>query len=116
MPLLRVTVSKEVADTRKKELLKKWSSLIAKQLGKPESYMMTMFTPSVPMTFGGTEAPSAFIEIKSIGALSPVNCKALTKELCQSLEAELGIPGDRIYLEFTDVKASLWGWNQTTFG
>ncbi|MBN2143894.1 MAG: hypothetical protein JW774_04640, partial [Candidatus Aureabacteria bacterium] len=106
MPFLRVSVSKEVPETKKKELLKTWSSLIARQLGKPESYMMTLFSPSVPMTFGGSDAPSAFIEIKSIGALSSSNCTALTKNLCQSLEKELGIAPDRTYIEFTDVKAS----------
>jgi len=28
----------------------------------------------------------------------------------------LDIPGNRIYLNFTEVQASHWGWNGATFG
>ncbi|MFS8802740.1 phenylpyruvate tautomerase MIF-related protein, partial [Synechococcus sp. R60.2] len=33
-----------------------------------------------------------------------------------TIEARLGIPKKRIYIEFSDAKGYLWGWNGTTFG
>jgi hypothetical protein len=32
------------------------------------------------------------------------------------LNDSLGIPPDRVYLNFTDVGAGHWGWNGSTFG
>jgi hypothetical protein len=29
---------------------------------------------------------------------------------------KLGVPINRVYIEFADAKASLWGWNGSTFG
>lgn len=35
---------------------------------------------------------------------------------CQLISERTGIPADRIYIGFDDVKASQWGWNGRTFG
>ena len=42
--------------------------------------------------------------------------KALSRELCATLEKALGVPGERIYLVFGDIPAANWGHDGDTFG
>jgi phenylpyruvate tautomerase PptA (4-oxalocrotonate tautomerase family) len=94
-------------------LLKVLSSTLAEQTGKPEAYVMTLLETAVPMTFAGSSEPCAYVEIKSIGALKP---PAMTAAFCNLIREHTGIPADRIYVAFEDVRASSWGWNGRTFG
>ena len=94
-------------------LLKKLSESLASATGKPESYVMTLLDSGVPMTFAGSNEPCAYVEIKSIGALTPPE---MSDQFCELIKASLGISKDRIYIEFNDVSASDWGWNGRTFG
>ena len=112
MPLINVRISlQEVADSA--ALLKELSAALAQQSGKPEAYVMTLLATAVPMTFGGSTEPCAYVEIKSIGALKP---RAMTSAFCELIESRTGIPASRIYVAFEDVNASSWGWNGNTFG
>ena len=112
MPLINVRTSlPEVADSA--ALLKELSAALAQQTGKPESYVMTLLETAVPMTFAGSCDPCAYVEVKSIGALKP---SAMTKAFCDLISKRTGIPSNRIYIGFDDVKATAWGWNGKTFG
>ena len=112
MPLINVRTSlPEVADSA--ALLKELSAALAQQTGKPEAYVMTLLETAVPMTFAGSSAPCAYVEIKSIGALKP---PAMTSAFCELIESRTGVPASRIYVAFEDVNASSWGWNGNTFG
>lgn len=77
---------------------------------------MTAFEPGVNMTFGGTFDPACYIEVKSVGSLSPAQTSAMSQEFCQQVNQGLGVSIDRIYIEFADAKGYLWGWNGSTFG
>jgi RNA 3'-terminal phosphate cyclase (ATP) len=54
--------------------------------------------------------------IRSIGGLSGDVNRKLSQQVCKLLNDSLGIPPDRVYLNFTDVGAGNWGWNGSTFG
>lgn len=112
MPFIRVHTNIEVAEAS--ALLKKLSALSAEKIGKPESYVMTAVSDKSDMSFGGTDAPLAFIECKSIG-LSETQTKGLSASLCSFCEQELGIPQSRVYIEFSGAKGSMWGWKGGTF-
>ena len=118
MPLLTVKTSAaqpapEVVDA----LLLDLSARIAKHLGKPESYVMTAFDGGVPMTFAGSAAePVCYLELKSVGKLSPATTKAISADLCELIEQQLGVPASRTYIEFAGAEGYLWGWNGGTFG
>lgn len=117
MPLIRVQTSLSAsAQTDIETLLQSLSSTLAKQLGKPESYVMTSFQPDVAMTFAGTVAPSCLIEIKSVGTMGGSKTKAMSQTFCQMVEENLGIPQNRTYIDFVDSPGSMWGWNGATFG
>ena len=107
MPLIRIQTNREIPEAS--AVLKKLSSHAAGIIGKPETYIMTALNSNVPMTFSGTDEPLAFIECKSIG-LSESQTGTLSASLCEFCERELGIPKDRIYIEFASSKGSMWGW------
>lgn len=117
MPLIKVQTSVSgptAADTE--TLLKSLSASLAKHLGKPESYVMTALEPGVSMTFGGTTEPVCYVEIKSIGTMAPDKTQAMSQDFCQTLSSALGVPANRIYIEFADARGAMWGWNGSTFG
>ncbi len=116
MPLIAVkTTVSTPPKTEVESLLKTLSASLAKHLGKPESYVMTAFDSDVPMTFAGTTDPVCYIEIKSIGSMTPTQTKAMSQDFCQKINQALGVPQNRIYIEFNDAKGSMWGWNGSTF-
>ena len=114
MPYLKIQTNREIADDAKQEILKKASILVAKNLGKPEKYVMIRIDPSQAMMFGGSNIPCAYLELKSIG-LPETKTEALSKVLCQLMLDELNIPTNRVYIEFADAKDSMWGWDGGTF-
>ncbi len=77
---------------------------------------MTAFEPNISMTFAGTTDPVCYIEIKSIGTMKPEKTKAMSQDFCQQINQTLGVPENRIYIEFADAQGTMWGWNGTTFG
>jgi phenylpyruvate tautomerase PptA (4-oxalocrotonate tautomerase family) len=56
------------------------------------------------------------VPIRSIGRLNDDVNRKLSQQARKLLSDSLGISPDRVYLNFTDVEASNWGWNGSTFG
>ncbi len=112
MPLIQINTSSksvvENADMFQKEI----SKIIAELTEKPEHYVMTMLQRDTKMTFSGSDEPCCFIQVKSIGSLTP---SRMSKSLCELIASKTNITKDRIYIEFIDVKASNWGFNCSTF-
>ncbi|QYY35720.1 phenylpyruvate tautomerase MIF-related protein [Ruficoccus sp. ZRK36] len=115
MPYLNIQTNLAVSEEARHLLLKRSSKLTAELLGKPESYMMVALKPDVPMSFAGTEDPVAYLELHALG-LAADKTKILSKGLCQLVEDELGIPGERIYVKFASAQGAMWGWKGDTFG
>ncbi|MEM9007617.1 MAG: phenylpyruvate tautomerase MIF-related protein [Cyanobacteria bacterium P01_F01_bin.86] len=116
MPLIKVQTSVSApAKAHVESMLKELSSSLATHLGKPESYVMTAFEGDVPMTFAGSTDPVCYVEIKSVGTMG-AKTKAMSQDFCTKIEAALGVPKNRTYIEFADAAGAMWGWNGTTFG
>lgn len=117
MPLIKIQTSVSAPNREtSQELLKVLSSKLAKHLGKPESYVMTIFEPDVIMTFAATLDPVCYMEIKSIGTMNPSQTSTMSKDFCQEISQKLNVPTNRIYIEFADAKGAMWGWDGSTFG
>jgi phenylpyruvate tautomerase PptA (4-oxalocrotonate tautomerase family) len=117
MPLLQLFTSAHPVDEHKRaQLLKSLSALVARVLGKPESYVMISLAAPTEMSFAGSGAPACYAELKNVGTLSPDQVENLSKILCQELATGLGVPEKRIYIEFTNADGAMWGWNGGTFG
>jgi len=117
MPLVNIYSSAPAPEPAKTdELLRGVSHRIAELLGKPERYVMTCLVPQTRMTFGGSGDPACYIEVKSIGKMSPKTTADISADLCARVGSALAVPADRIYLEFANAEGYLWGWNGSTFG
>lgn len=114
MPYLRIQTNQVVDAEAGQALLRAASQRVASELGKPEKYVMVALESAVPMRFAGSDAPTACLELKSIG-LPESRTPELSAALCELLEQQLGIDRARIYIEFTDAPRSMWGWNGATF-
>ena len=113
MPLVNLHSSKKVDETLRLILLKEISAYTAEALGKSENYVMVALAPPVPMLFAGSNEPTAYLELKSIGLPEPRTAE-LSKTLCH-LMTELNISQNRVYIEFTDAPRAMWGWDGKTF-
>ena len=113
MPFIQINTSAKSIVENDDLLQKDISKMIADLTGKPENYVMTMIERNTKMTFAGSDEPCCFIKVKSIGSLSPL---LMSKSLCELISSKTNINPNRIYIEFSDVKASNWGYNSSTFG
>ncbi|VDP06850.1 unnamed protein product [Soboliphyme baturini] len=76
--------------------------------------VMVHVCPAQSLIFGGTQEPAVSATLVSIGKLCPdVNGK-LSANLCKMIRENIGVPEDRIYIRFVDIKGSELGWNGTT--
>lgn len=69
-------------------------------------YVMIVLKGSVVMSCGGTEEPSAYGELVSIGGLNPDANKKLSAAISSILESKLNISKTRFFLKFYDSKVS----------
>lgn len=114
MPLLSITTNQSLDDSDRPAALKALSQAVAGALGKPERYVMISYRHNADMLFGGDDAPLAYLELKSIG-LPGERTGELSAALAEAMREHLGIPADRVYVEFADAERHMWGWNGGTF-
>ena len=114
MPYLKIQTNIPISKIAEPNVLKHASALVAKELGKPEEYVMIALQPNTPMMFAGTDDPVAFLELKSIG-LPAQETKRLSQALCGLIHEHLGIRPERVYVKFIDVRRGMWGWKGDTF-
>jgi phenylpyruvate tautomerase len=116
MPFIRLETTERLAPDVKNALCAQLSRLVAEGIGKPEIYVMAAVEDGVAMLHAGGVGPAAFADVRSIGGLSPKVNRALSERICRLLGERLSIPGERVYLNFTDVEAGRWGHDGTTLG
>ena len=119
MPYLKIQTNQGFDSITEQAMLHEASSLVASELGKPESYVMVNIEPPGSMLFAGTDEPTAYLELKSIGLMESkhpeAKTKALSAALCKLINEKMNVPTERIYIEFADATRSMWGWNGSTF-
>lgn len=115
MPCLNLTTNVNLDAVDTSAIRSEAMSAVAKHTGLPESYIMTSLKGSVPMTFGGTEQPTAFGELVSVGGLNPDVNEKISAAISTILETKLNVPKSRFFLKFHDTEGSNFGWNGSTF-
>lgn len=114
MPLIRLQTNQEMPASLLEGLLSDMTSIVAESIGKPESSVMANIQPA-EMLMSGEPGPAALVEVKSIGGLDAEVNGRITAGICCLLEERLGIPGRRVYVNFSDIAGSDWGWDGSTF-
>jgi phenylpyruvate tautomerase len=117
MPLLNLFSSAaQPEEPALSQMLKAFSSLLAKELGKPERYVMVGLAPRLQMSFAGSREPACYAELKNVGTLDLDKVEHLSEVLCDAIAKALALPRNRIYIEFTNADGALWGFDGGTFG
>lgn len=114
MPYFSIQTNQPIAETTAADLGKKASAFIAGIVGKPEAYVMTAIKPGTAMTFAGDDAPTAFVELKSLG-LAEDQCNPLAEKISAFIQTELGIDPNRVFIDFAKVPRARFAWNGKTF-
>jgi phenylpyruvate tautomerase PptA (4-oxalocrotonate tautomerase family) len=115
MPLLQLETTVPLSEEKRKALLASLSKTVAGTIGKPEQYVMVTISQTAFM-MSGKPGDAAFVDVRSIGGLTNDVNRKLSQQVCKLLNESIGIPPDRVYLNFADVEAISWGWNGSTFG
>ncbi len=115
MPFIRVETSAPFSDDQRKALLAGLTKIAVQVIGKPEDYVMTSLAPAA-MSMAGARDPAAFVDLRSIGGLGSGNTYKLAEQISGLLHDTLGLAPERIFMNFTDVPGSAWGWNGRTLG
>jgi len=115
MPLLRLQTNAPLDGAVRDSLMAALSARAAQLLSKPESYLMVLVEEGVGMMLGGSNDPAAFFEVRSIGAISPDQAKALSKSLSEIIEEKIGIPAGRVYSNYAGWERNMWGHSGSTF-
>jgi phenylpyruvate tautomerase PptA (4-oxalocrotonate tautomerase family) len=115
MPLLKLETTVALSDDKRETLLMALSKTVAETVGKPEQYVMVTASPAA-IVMSGKPGDAAFVDLRGIGGFSRDVNRRLSQKICQLLTESLGVPPDRVYLNFTDFGAANWGWNGQTFG
>jgi phenylpyruvate tautomerase PptA (4-oxalocrotonate tautomerase family) len=116
MPLIQVFTTAKPDTAASDKLLRELSGALAAHFEKPEQWVMTSIVPGLAMTFGGSPGPTCFAAVKNIGKLPAAKSAKLSADLSTRLAQGLGVPQNRIYLEFTEAVGHLWGFDGGTFG
>jgi phenylpyruvate tautomerase len=115
MPLLKLETTVVLSEDKQQALLASLSQTVAETIGKPQQHVMVTASQAA-MQMSGSPGNAAFVDVRSIGGLTGDVNRKLSQKVCKLLNDLLGVPPNRIYLNFTDVEASHWGWNGSTFG
>lgn len=114
MPYLKIVTNADLGPGGASALAAKASEVASGLLGKPEQWVMAQVEAGTALVLGGSDAPAAFVELKSIG-LPVTDCARLSQALCAFLQEEAAIPAERVYIEFADLERGMFGWNGGTF-
>ena len=114
MPYFSIETNQTIDQVSNRDLMKKTSVFIAELLAKPESYVMIAIKPETPLTFAGSDEPTAFVRLKSIG-LPKERCSEFSEKICGFVKQELEVPPNRVFIDFKDLEREMFGWNGKTF-
>ena len=114
MPLLIIRSAAKIDDTAVSSMLAASSAKLAALLAQPEDYVMTLFDRANGMTMAGTAEPCCLVEVRSVVNLRSDQTRAVAQAFCLMLGGHLGVPPNRIFLNFTDFSKTMWGFNGST--
>ena len=115
MPYLKIETNASLASLECESALKSLSAKIARQLNKPEDYVMTRIEHSLSMSFAGTNEPCAYCSLLSLG-LEDEKIPELSQSLTEAVAKFLPVKPDRIYIHFQSPQRRHFAHNGKPFG
>ncbi len=116
MPLLKLETSVALEPEKKSALLASLGDILARDTGKAPNHVMIVIVDRVALSMAGKQGPGALVDVRGIGGLNGAVNKKLSASVCELLQQQCDIPPGAVYLNFTELQASHWGFNGSTFG
>lgn len=108
MPFINAKVTPRMTPEQKEKLSRALGQAVCEVLKKPAKNTMVGIEEGYDLWMGGTKLEKgAFVSVEHRGAGSIVKYNSLTEKICAALDAELGIPGPDIYVNFKMINE--WG-------
>ena len=87
---------------------------IKARLGQAVSILMVGFEDDYDLYMGGNKLEKgAYVSVSLFGSASSADYEMMTGAICEILQEELAIPGDKVYVTYHGVND--WGWNGSNF-
>lgn len=113
MPFIDSKITVPVS-AEKKEVIKNELGKAISILHKPERYLMVGINDNYDLWFSGKKLDKgAYVSVDVFGDVSAEDSNKMSGAICDVLENELGIPGDKVYVEYRETYN--WGWNGSNF-
>ncbi len=113
MPFIDSKITVKLTD-EKKESIKARLGQVVSLLHKSETYLMVGFDDGYDLYMGGNKLEKgAYVSVSLFGSASPSDYEKMTGAICNIMQEELGIPGDKVYVTYHGVND--WGWNGSNF-
>lgn len=112
MPYIHSVVSVKMSQEQKDSVKSKLGQAINEMPGKSEGSLMIAMQDEQTMYFRGKpKDKAAFVELKMLYTQTLAAKEDFTKKVCDIYLQELGIPGEEIFVAFTETEKGNWGWN-----
>ena len=99
MPFIRATTNVKIEKKNEIAIKEDFGKAISLVSGKAECYLMIELSGERFMAYQGDEkTPLAMVEVQLLGECDSDELDLLTAAISESLNARLGIPKDRIYV------------------
>ncbi len=113
MPFIDSKITVPVTDEKKEKIKSELGKAIS-ILHKPESYLMVGINDNYDLWFAGKKLDKgAYVSVDVFGDVSSTDSDKMTASICDILNKELDIPGDKVYVEYRGTRN--WGWNGNNF-
>ncbi len=113
MPFIDSKITVPLSDEKKEKIKSELGKAIS-LLHKPESYLMVGIDDNYDLWFAGKKLEKgAYISVDVLGEVNAADSEKMSGAICDVLQKELDIPGDKVYVEYRGTRN--WGWNGSNF-
>lgn len=113
MPFIDSKITVSLTPEKEEQIKAKLGKAVS-LLNKSETYLMVGFEDNYDLYMGGERLEKgAYVSVSLFGNASPSAYEKMTGTICNILEEELGIPGDKVYVTYHGIHD--WGWNGRNF-
>ncbi|KAF1324832.1 Atls1-like light-inducible protein, partial [Globisporangium splendens] len=109
MPYIHLTSNLPKTGVDTASVVSALSKSMSLAYGVPEAVVMAMLTLDETVIFGGLDAPSAYLQVRTIGNVDKEHNAKNVQVLTAKVTELLGVPVDRVFIVIDDIPAVNWG-------
>ncbi|RLN90744.1 hypothetical protein BBJ28_00010028 [Nothophytophthora sp. Chile5] len=111
MPFLHVSSNVPKANVDANAAIRALSKSISDALDRPEPHVMVQLDLEQHMLFQASDAPCAFVQIRSIGRIDSVKNPKTAEAVTATVAQVLNVPADRVFLNLNDIASNNWAFD-----